>query len=160
MIILDLAIPDMDSIDGIPKLREAAPDTTILVLTESNKKAQVFQALGSGASGYLIKSDDMDVIMKAIKAAQSGIALLSNEIAEMVFATFSSLKPINKEAKLSGREIDILQRLAHGLHRQEVADKLFISVHTVHTHVRTVYKKLKVHNLPGALNKATQMGLI
>ncbi|BDS05913.1 DNA-binding response regulator [Oceaniferula spumae] len=160
IIILDLGLPGMDGIDAIPLLREAAPQTQVLVLTVFDNKTRVFQALGAGASGYLIKSDDLDVTIQGIEDAYNGIAPLSAEIAHMVFATFSKFKPSSPDEQLSSREIAVLSQLETGASRQEAADALGISIHTISTHIKTIYRKLQVHNVSGAVSEAIAKGLI
>ena len=160
ILILDLGLPGMDGLDAIPLIRKAAPETRILVLTVFDNKARVFQALGAGAAGYLIKSDGLSAIVKGIEDACNGIAPLSAEIARMVFDTFSNFKPASPETELTERETEVLKHLANGLSRQEAADLLHLSKHTINTHVRSIYQKLQVHNVSGALSKAASMGII
>jgi DNA-binding NarL/FixJ family response regulator len=160
VIILDLGLPGMDGIHAIPLLRKAAPDSQVLVLTVFDNKTRVFQALGAGASGYLIKSDDLAVTIQGIEDAYNGIAPLSAEIAQMVFATFAKFKPASPDEQLSAREIDVLKKLATGQSRQEAADALFISKHTIGTHIKTIYRKLQVHNVSGAVTRAVEMGIL
>ncbi|MDQ8180252.1 response regulator transcription factor [Pelagicoccus sp. SDUM812005] len=160
ILILDLGLPGMDGLEAIPQIRKVAPETKILVLTVFDNKARVFQALGAGASGYLIKSDGLKAIVQGIEDACHGIAPLSADIAKMVFNTFSNFKPASPEEDLSEREAEVLKQLADGLSRQEVADKLFVSKHTVSTHIRNIYQKLQVHNVSGAISKAASMGII
>lgn len=160
VLILDLGLPGMDGLDAIPLIRQKVPTTKILVLTVFDNKARVFQALGAGASGYLIKSDGLQGIVQGIEDACHGIAPLSADIAKMVFDTFSNFKPATATEDLSRREAEVLKQLADGLSRQEVADKLFVSIHTVSTHIRNIYQKLHVHNVSGAISKAASMGII
>ncbi len=160
ILILDLGLPGMDGLEAIPLIRKTAPDTKILVLTVFDNKARVFQALGAGASGYLIKSDGLKAIVQGIEDACHGIAPLSADIAKMVFNTFSNFKPASPEEDLSEREAEVLKQLSDGLSRQEVADKLFVSKHTIGTHIRNIYQKLQVHNVSGAISKAASMGII
>lgn len=160
ILILDLGLPGMDGLDAIPLIRKAAPETKILVLTVFDNKARVFQALGAGASGYLIKSDGLKAIVQGIEDASHGIAPLSAEIAKMVFDTFSTFKPASPEAELTERESEVLKSLSDGLSRQETADELCLSKHTINTHIRTIYQKLQVHNVSGAISKAASMGII
>lgn len=160
VIILDLGLPGMDGIEAIPMLRKAAPQAKILVLTVFDNKARVFQALGAGAAGYLTKSDGLSVIVKGIEEACKGIAPLSAEIAAMVFDTFSRFKPVSPETELSARETEVLKHLASGLSRKQVAATLSVSQHTVNTHIRTIYQKLEVHNLSGAIKKIAPKGII
>lgn len=160
ILILDLGLPGMDGLEAIPLIRKTAPNAKILVLTVFDNKARVFQALGAGAHGYLIKSDGLKAIVQGIEDACHGIAPLSADIAKMVFNTFSNFKPASPDEDLSEREAEVLKQLSDGLSRQEVADKLFVSKHTVSTHIRNIYQKLQVHNVSGAISKAASMGII
>ncbi len=160
IIILDLGLPGMSGIEAIPKIKQLAPQTMTLVLTVYNNKAKVLQALGAGASGYLIKSSGLKAIVSGIEDAYHGISPLSADIAKMVFDTFSHIKPQAIEAELSQREVEVLEQLAAGNTRQETADALSVSIHTINTHIRHIYEKLQVHNLSGAVNKAASMKII
>lgn len=160
IIVLDLGLPGMDGIEAIPKLRDLAPDSKVLVLTVFENKTRVFQALGAGASGYLMKASGIKSIIQGIEDAHSGIAPLSAEIAQMVFATFSAFKPATQDADMSEREVEVLRKLADGATRIEIASDLQVSRHTIDSHVRNIYRKLHVHNVSGAISKAAAMHLI
>lgn len=160
IIILDLGLPGMSGIEAIPKIKQLAPQTMTLVLTVYNNKAKVLQALGAGASGYLIKSSGLKAIVSGIEDAYHGISPLSADIAKMVFDTFSHIKPLAIEAELSKREVEVLEQLAAGNSRQETADGLSVSINTINTHIRHIYEKLQVHNLSGAVSKAASMKII
>jgi len=159
VLVLDLGLPGIDGIDAIPKFCALCPDTKILVLTVFENKTRVFQALGAGAAGYLIKSGGFKPIIQGIEDAYHGIAPLSAEIAHMVFATFKAFKPVNPDAEITGREAEVLQLLANGDTRISIADKMEVSRHTIDSHVRNIYRKLQVHNVSGAIKKATEMGI-
>ena len=160
IIVLDIGLPGMDGLSAIPQMRQTAPETTLLLLTVYDNKPQVFQALGAGASGYLVKSDGIDAIVKGILDICHGISPLSADIATMVFNTFSKFKPSSPENDLSDREKDVLTALSKGLSRKQVAEELHISLHTVNTHIRTIYQKLHVHNVSGAISKASSLGIL
>lgn len=159
VLVLDPGLPGIDGIDAIPKFCKLCPDTKILVLTVFKNKTRVFQALGAGATGYLIKSGGMKSITQGIEDAFHGIAPLSAEIADMVFATFKAFKPANPDAEITGREAEVLQQLADGETRIIIADKLKLSRHTVDSHIRNIYRKLQVHNVSGAIKKAAELGI-
>ena len=160
VLIIDLGLPGMDGLDAIRDISTLAPDTKILVLTVFDNKQKVFQALGAGASGYLTKADGLGAIMKGIEDICHGISPLSAEIATMVFNTFSRVKPVSSENDLSERERKVLVELSKGYSRKQIAEELCISIHTVNTHIRTIYHKLQVHNVSGAILKASTAGVL
>ncbi|MGJ8654631.1 MAG: response regulator [Opitutaceae bacterium] len=159
VLVLDLGLPGIDGIDAIPKFCELCPDTKILVLTVFENKTRVFQALGAGATGYLIKSGGLKAITQGIEDAHNGIAPLSAEIAHMVFATFKAFKPASPDTEITEREAEVLQQLADGETRILIADNLNVSRHTVDSHIRNIYRKLQVHNVSGAIKKAAEFGI-
>jgi DNA-binding NarL/FixJ family response regulator len=159
VLVLDLGLPGIDGIDAIPKFCELCPETKILVLTVFENKTRVFQALGAGASGYLIKSGGLKAITQGIEDAYNGIAPLSAEIAHMVFATFKAFKPTSPDSEITEREAEVLQQLANGETRIIIADNLNVSRHTIDSHIRNIYRKLQVHNVSGAIKKAAELGI-
>ncbi len=159
VLVLDLGLPGIDGIDAIPKFRELCPEAKILVLTVFENKTRVFQALGAGAAGYLIKSGGLKAITQGIEDAYNGISPLSSEIAHMVFATFKAFKPTNPDAEITERETEVLEQLANGETRILIADNLNVSRHTVDSHIRNIYRKLQVHNVSGAIKKAAELGI-
>lgn len=159
VILLDLNLPGVHGVTGIPMLLQRFPEARILVLTVYDHKPVVLEALAAGASGYLLKADRLDTILRGIDEALSGGAPLNSHIARMILSTFNAVRPATPEIDLTDREREILGLLAKGLIKKEIADQLSVSYHTVDTHVRNIYAKLKVHNLSGAVAKAIQLGL-
>lgn len=160
VILLDLGLPGMHGVAGIPELRKRFPEARILVLTVYDHKPVVLEALAAGASGYLLKADHIDTILRGIDEMLAGGAPLNSHIARMILATFNAVPPTRPDIDLTERERETLALLAKGLIKKEIADKLGVSYHTVDTHVRNIYGKLQVHNLSGAVAKAMQHGLI
>ncbi|MGJ8651250.1 MAG: response regulator [Opitutaceae bacterium] len=160
VLVLDLGLPGIDGIEAIPQFCELSSEMKVLVLTVFENKTRVFQALGAGASGYLMKSSGLKSIVQGIEDAYNGIAPLSSEIAQMVFATFKAFKPATPEADISGREAEILKQLAEGDTRIAISETLQVSRHTVDSHIRNIYRKLQVHNVSGAIKKAAEMHII
>lgn len=160
VILLDLGLPGMHGVTGIPELRKRFPEAKILVLTVYDHKPVVLEALAAGANGYLLKADHIDTILRGISEMLAGGAPLNSHIARMILATFSAVTPARPDIDLTDRERETLALLAKGLIKKEIADKLGVSYHTVDTHVRNIYGKLQVHNLSGAVAKAMQLGLI
>ncbi|MCU0794930.1 MAG: response regulator transcription factor [Akkermansiaceae bacterium] len=160
VILLDLGLPGMHGVAGIPELRKRFPDAKILVLTVYDHKPVVLEALAAGASGYLLKADHIDTILRGIDEMLDGGAPLNSHIARMILTTFNAVTPARAEIDLTERERETLALLAKGLIKKQIADELGVSYHTVDTHVRNIYGKLRVHNLSGAVAKAMQLGLI
>lgn len=160
VILLDLDLPGISGLDAIPQLKKLAAKTHVLVLTQFDDRPKVFQAIGAGASGYLLKSAPVDEISRGIAEVMEGGAPLNARIAKMMLSTFSHLPPDDGEAELTPRELEVLSHLAEGFAKKQIADELEISYHTVDMHVRAIYQKLQVHNLSGAVAKAIRRGLI
>ena len=159
VVLLDLELPGMHGVQGIPIIQNRLPDAKILILTVYDHKPVVLEALAAGAGGYLLKADRLDAIIRGIDEALAGGAPLNSHIARMILSTFNNLRPEKPEIDLTERERETLSLLAKGLIKKEIADHLGVSYHTVDTHVRNIYTKLKVHNLSGAVAKAIQLGL-
>jgi DNA-binding NarL/FixJ family response regulator len=160
VILLDLGLPGMHGVAGIPLLRGRFPDARVLVLTVSDHKPVVLEALAAGASGYLLKADRVETILRGIEEVLAGGAPLNSHIARMILTTFNAIAPQTPETNLTDRERETLSLLGTGLIKKEIAGRLGVSYHTVDTHVRNIYAKLQVHNLSGAVAKALQLGLI
>jgi DNA-binding NarL/FixJ family response regulator len=160
VILLDLGLPGMHGVDGIPELRIRFPNAKILVLTVYDNKPVVLEALAAGANGYLLKADHIDTILRGIDEMLAGGAPLNSHIARMILTTFNAVPPARSNIDLTERERETLALLAKGLIKKEIADKLGVSYHTVDTHVRNIYGKLQVHNLSGAVAKSMKLGLI
>lgn len=159
VVLLDLGLPGMQGVEGIGIIRKKFPGAKILVLTVFDHKPVVLQALAAGADGYLLKTDGIETILRGIAEALAGGAPLNSHIARMILSTFNTVKPGKADIDLTDREREILALLAKGHIKKEIADRLSVSYHTVDTHVRNIYVKLKVHNLSGAVAKAIQLGL-
>jgi DNA-binding NarL/FixJ family response regulator len=160
VILLDLGLPGMHGVTGIPILLKHLPAAKILVITVYDHKPVVLEALAVGASGYLLKSDHFDTILRGIDEVISGGAPLNSHIARMILTTFNAVTPATPETDLTDRERETLSLLVKGFIKKEIADQLGVSYHTVDTHVRNIYGKLQVHNLSGAVAKAMRLGLI
>ena len=160
IILLDLNLPGMSGLKAIPYLKTSLPAAEIIILTQSDKEADVLRAIQSGAAGYLLKSSSMQEIAQGIRTVISGGATLDANIARFIMQAVQAQTPnVTSEKVLSEREMEILTLLAEGLVKKEIADQLCISSHTVVSHIRHIYEKLNVQNAPSAVNKAYRLGL-
>ncbi|MEM7700039.1 MAG: response regulator transcription factor [Verrucomicrobiota bacterium] len=160
VVLLDLDLPGMHGLEAIPEIKRLNARTHVLVLTQFDDRPKVFQAIGAGASGYLLKSSPLEEIHRGISEVMAGGAPLNARIAKMMLTTFTQVPPDDAEVDLTPRELDVLRLLAEGFAKKQIAEELGISYHTVDMHVRAIYQKLQVHNLSGAVAKAIRRGLI
>ena len=160
IVLLDLRLPGMSGLDSIRYFREYAPNTKIIILTQSDQEADVLRAILLGASGYLLKSARVKEIIDGIRLVHNGGATLDSSVAKFLLQNLQSRLP--KESLnmgLSDRELEILKLLSEGLVKKEIAEKLEIGYSTVDTHVSHIYEKLQVNNAPSAVGKAYRLGL-
>jgi DNA-binding NarL/FixJ family response regulator len=161
VILQDIGLPGMCGIDGVKEIRKTLEDVVILMLTVYEDEDNVFESLKAGASGYLLKKTSPNQLIESIRDAEKGGSPMSSSIARKVVSFFQKGKsPKDQEAHLSEREIEILESLSEGNSYKMTADKLFISIDTVRTYIRSIYKKLHVHSQSGAVAKAIKKGII
>ncbi|MFA7419059.1 MAG: response regulator transcription factor [Melioribacteraceae bacterium] len=154
VVLMDINLPNMSGIECVKKLKPLLTTTQIIMLTMYDDNEHVFEALKSGASGYLLKRTSPTKILEAVEEVVAGGSPMSMQIARMVVQSFS-VKPLksNLDQKLTEREFEILGQLSKGLRYKEIADNLFISIETVRTHLRKIYEKLQVRNSTEAVLK-------
>lgn len=160
LILLDLALPGMSGLEAIPWFKKCAPNTKIIILTQSENEADIFNAIKQGVSGYLLKSATIQQIKEGIHMVMNGGSPLNPAVAKQILDSFKA--PAQKSVanhSLTEREHEILSLLSQGLVKKEIADQLKISYFTVSTHVRHIYEKLEVPNAPAAVAKAYKTGL-
>jgi DNA-binding NarL/FixJ family response regulator len=160
LVLSDLGLPGMSGIAGIRKIRELLPEARVLVLTAFTDKAKVFAALEAGAHGYLVKAGSATRLMETLEEVLSGGTPLDPKIAGMILQTFRKLSPITDAESLSARECEVLQLSAKGLTRQEIADELKLSQHSVTEYIKRSFDKLHVRNLPAAVSEAIRRGFL
>lgn len=160
ILLLDLNLPGTHGLDVIRHLSQTHPSLQILVLTIDARRKVVFDAISAGASGYLIKNDPYEDILRGVHQIMEGGAPLSASIASYVLETFKGASPKRVDEELSEREVEILQLLADGKTRKEIASALHVAVTTVDYHLRSIYVKLHVHSTAGVVGKALRDRLI
>jgi DNA-binding NarL/FixJ family response regulator len=151
---LDLHLLDGSGINVIQHIKRHRPKARCLVCSFFDNEDEIFEALKSGADGYIMKSEENSKILEAVRELHLGGAPMSRIIARKVFSFFtkSEVVPANME-HLSKREYEILQELSKGFIYKEIASKLFISAETVKKHIQNIYIKLHVNNRTEAVVK-------
>ena len=161
--VIDLGLPDGDGSELIAELAHGKPAVATLVATVFGDEAHVIRAIEAGARGYLLKDSPAAEFTRAITLVYQGGAPLSPHIAKHLLARLAPPAALVSQAQpeqLTGREADILSRIAQGFTVTETAEHLHISVHTAATHIKNIYSKLAVSNRVQAVNQARLRGLI
>jgi DNA-binding NarL/FixJ family response regulator len=157
LVLLDLSMPGMDGLTALPRLREAAPDCEVVVLTASGTEENLLGAIRGGAAGYLLKSEPPERIVDFLRGVAQGEAALSGAVARRLLEQVragggkGSGVPDEIAAALSARELEVLLLLDEHLATDEIAKRLYISEHTVRSHVKSLLRKLGVSSRREAL---------
>jgi DNA-binding NarL/FixJ family response regulator len=156
VVLLDIELPGTNGIQAIPKLKRMLPHAYILILTVYESEKTIFEALANGASGYLTKNTPAAKIVESIREVKEGGGPMSVNIARMVIKSFQR----NQESPLSRRETQILEQIADGKSRSQIARDLFIDLETVRSHIKNIYLKLDVNSRADAIKTAKENKLI
>ena len=159
VVLLDVGLPGMDGIEGIGRLKQLAPEASVLVLTVFEDDDKIFRAICAGASGYLLKSEPMSRILAAIAEAEAGGSPMNPRVARRVLAMFTRMAPARKDYGLTSRETEVLQLMIEGAAKKQMADQLSLNPHTVDYVMRCVYRKLHVNCQAAAVARALKDGL-
>lgn len=162
VVLMDVDMPNVNGIEGLILLRKNYPDLKILMQTVFEDDDKVFACICAGADGYILKKASPTELLKGIEDVLEGGAPMTPTIARQVLRLFAKdngpkAKP---DFKLTEREIEILGLLVKGLSYKMIADKCFISIPTVNTHVRHIYEKLQVHSVSAAVALAVDKRLV
>jgi DNA-binding NarL/FixJ family response regulator len=156
VILMDLRMPQMSGVTAIAALRQRGITARVLVLTTYDTDSDVLPAIEAGATGYLLKDAPRDELVRAVRAAARGEAVLSPSVASRL------MRKIRRPAEepLSQREMEVLGLIARGATNREAATQLFISEATVKTHLLHVYAKLGVNDRAAAVAAAFERGIL
>ncbi|MDQ3449374.1 MAG: response regulator transcription factor [Actinomycetota bacterium] len=149
LVLMDVRMPRSGGIAACRTIKAASPTTKIVMLTASEDEADLYEAIKAGASGYLLKESSIEEVVAAIRATHEGQALLNPTMAAKLLAEFVTMARRNEASRvprLTVREVDVLKLLAWARTNREIADALFISEHTVKSHVANILEKLQLHS--------------
>ena len=157
LVLLDLSMPGLDGLAALPRLRAAAPGCEVVVLTASGTEENLLAAIRGGAAGYLLKTEPPERIAEFLDGVAHGEAALSGEVARRLLervrdgGAHDSGVPDSIASELSAREVEVLLLLDEHLGTDQIAKRLFISEHTVRSHVKSLLRKLGVSSRREAL---------
>jgi DNA-binding NarL/FixJ family response regulator len=163
--VVDIGMPELDGIEVARQIREAVPDTKVLVLTMHDSDHMVRRALDAGASGYLLKSDLTDCLPRAVKAIAEGKSFLTPKVSEIVLKGFLMARSQHQQGqrashRITPREYEIIRHLAEGKSNKEIAALLGITIRTVETHRSKIMLKLDLHSLAELIHYALDNEII
>src|SRR6185312_1023189 len=155
IVLMDIGLPNISGIEGVRTVKENLEDIQILMFTVFEDDEKIFEAIKAGASGYLLKKSSPEEIIEAVKSLYMGGAPMSASIARKVIESFQHHNTAKKnDYELTTRETEILNSLIDGLSYKKLAEKYFISISTVRTHIGHIYEKLHVNSKAQAVAKA------
>ena len=163
VVIMDLAMPELNGVEATRQIREKCPATKVIILSMHSSSEHIFQALKAGAHGYLLKESAGMEVISAIRVVHSGKRYLSEKIGDVMIDEYIHNREVVETgsplSKLSTREREILQLVVEGKSSIEIAQTLFISPKTVETYRSRLMQKLGISDLPGLIKFSIQHGI-
>ncbi|KYK23505.1 LuxR family transcriptional regulator [Thermoplasmatales archaeon SG8-52-4] len=153
VLLMDIGLPGMSGISGIKIIKDKYPDINCIMLTVYHDSHKIFQSLRAGASGYLLKNIPFSEIKEVITIVSQGGSFMSPQIARKVIEYFQGIRD-KHQSPLTDKEKEIVMGLVDGMSYKKIADKSFISVETVRSHIKNIYKKLHVHSKAEVIKKS------
>lgn len=171
VVLMDVRMPNMNGIEATAEIVAAYPDVKVLILTTFDLDEYAFGALRAGASGFLLKDAKPEELIAAIRNVAHGDATISPRVTRRMLEMFAPMLPGEEESdaqetdlsllnSLTERETEVLKLIAEGYTNQEIAERLFISMTTVKTHVGNILEKIGAQNRVQAVIFAFQHGLV
>lgn len=152
ILLLDIGLPGMNGIDAIPVILEKYPDINIVMLTTYEEEDVILRSICAGACSYISKKSSLEEIVEALRIVAKGGSYMSPSVAREIVNHLMGGR-VSKATILTERQREILERLADGKSLNTIAGELFISLETVRTHVKKMYRLLHVNNKTEAVAK-------
>jgi DNA-binding NarL/FixJ family response regulator len=162
LVVLDLAMPELNGLDAARKIRATLPNAQVLIQTMHESEALAQEVLAAGARGYLLKNDAPEMLVQAIEALAAGRTFFTSKVSDLVMTGLAkhSSTPDPPRSRLTPRERELVQLLAEGKSNKEAADALGISLNTVETHRKNVMSKLRLRSTSDLVRYAIRNKLI
>lgn len=164
LILMDIHMPQMSGLEATRLIKTEMPGIKIVILTVSDDNADLFEAIKSGAQGYLLKSMASNVFFEMIQGVAQGEAPISRDLATKILGEFARHlqheEALSSKADLTGRELEVLQLVAEGGKNRDIAAQLGVTENTIKFHLKNILEKLHLRNRAQAVAYAMQTGLL
>ncbi len=163
LILMDVNMPIMDGLEATQLVLEKYPEVKVLMLTMHDSKEYIEKLLKVGAHGYVLKNTGKHELKEAMESVMQGIPFYSQAVTKRIMESLQKKKAVSNEhgnVVLTERETEVLTLIAQELTSNEIAEKLFISHHTVESHRKNLIAKLQVRGISGLVKYAVQMGIV
>ncbi len=162
LVLMDIEMPGTDGIAAVRQIKKCNPEITVIMQTIFEDEERVFSSILAGASGYLTKDAPPLTIIEAVEDAYKGGSPMTPSIAKKIIHQFQLQNKIvvTEAYNLTAKETEVLRSLADGLSYKMIADKLKMGYDTVHTHIKSIYRKLHVASMGEAISKAIRGKII
>jgi DNA-binding NarL/FixJ family response regulator len=160
VVLMDINIPEKNGIEATREIKEHFPSVQVCIQTVFEEDDKVFASLCAGASGYILKNTPPDKVLQAIREVADGGAFFTPSIAKKVLFNFQQQPERAEYIKLTDKEKEVLKLLVDGLSYKMIADRIHLSFHTIHSHVKNIYEKLHVNSKGEAVAKAIKNKLV
>lgn len=164
VVLMDIGMPGLSGLDATRRIRDALPQTQVLILTVHDREDYLYNALQAGASGYILKGADVHDLVGAIRTVFRGDTFMYPKMATKLVADYlrrvRAGEGTEEFERLTEREKEILKLLAEGYTNKEIAGALQITPHTVQTHREHLFQKLNIHSRTELLKYALRKGLV
>lgn len=163
LVLMDITMPDCNGLEATRLIKAEMPEVRIVIVTVADDDEHLFEAVKSGAEGYLLKDMSADELEQTLAAVAAGEPALSRGLAAKILDEFARLAREGRakaENELTPRERDVLQLVATGATNREVAETLVLSQHTVNFHMKNILQKLHLRNRSQAVAYAIRTGLV
>lgn len=160
VVLMDINIPGKNGIEAVKEIKAHFPRVQVCMQTVFEDDDKIFASLCAGASGYILKNTPSEKILQAIRDVSEGGTFFTPSVAKKVLQSFQQQAVQPEYIQLTEKEKEVLKYLVEGFSYKMIAEKVFLSFHTVHTHLRHIYEKLHVNSKGEAINKAIKNKLV
>jgi two-component system nitrate/nitrite response regulator NarL len=159
IVLMDINMPQMDGVEATRYIKKEYPNIKVIALSMYNERGFILQMIESGADGYLLKNTGKELLMEAIHAVSAGEHFFGAEVTKEVMNGLRSPQ-LTQEVVLTKREKEVIELIVNEFTTDQIAERLFISHHTVESHRKNILSKMGVKNTAGLVKYAIQQGIV